>query len=231
MGDAMTADRAGANIYQALAGAMADVEAVAKDSYNSAQGFKFRGIDAVMNAVHGPLTKHGVIVVPVVLDVANEDRATKAGGVARLVQLTIRYDFYAPDGSTVSAVVVGEAADSGDKAASKALAMAYKYALFQVLCIPTGDDPDGQSHEFKGGATAPEQTTRRPPPQAGAGLISEAQLKLLHVLLSKLGIPDKSRRSYCADLIGLTEEKPSRELTKREASDLITALKKEAGEE
>jgi hypothetical protein len=39
--------------------------------------------------------------------------------------------------------------DSGDKAASKALAIGHKYALLQALCIPTEDmaDPDSESQE------------------------------------------------------------------------------------
>ena len=42
--------------------------------------------------------------------------------------------------------MVGEAMDSADKATNKALSAAYKYACFQVFCIPTeGDnDADGQ---------------------------------------------------------------------------------------
>jgi hypothetical protein len=47
------------------------------------------------------------------------------------------------DGSRVSTEVIGEAADTGDKSTNKALSIAYKYALFQLLCIPTeAIDPD-----------------------------------------------------------------------------------------
>ena len=37
--------------------------------------------------------------------------------------------------------------DSGDKATNKAMAIAMKYALFQVFCIPTDEmkDPDGET--------------------------------------------------------------------------------------
>lgn len=217
-----------ATIYEALAGAMADVEAVAKTGWNDAQKFKFRGIDAVMNAVHTPLTKHGVIPVPVVLDQVSEEYETSKGAHMRLVSLRVRYDFFGPDGSNLSATVVGEAADSGDKAASKAMAMAFKYALFQVLCLPTGDeDPDGQSHE-RGGSS--QRTVTRSAPQPN-GQATEAQRRAIGAMVNKLGIPDESKRSYVAELIGLPEPVASKDLTKRQASDLIGALKKELGEE
>ena len=46
--------------------------------------------------------------------------------------------------------------DSGDKATNKAMAVAFKYACFQIFCIPTEEmqDPDADSHNVqpKGGA-------------------------------------------------------------------------------
>jgi hypothetical protein len=63
----------------------------------------------------------------------------------------MKYTFYAKDGSSISAVVIGEGMDSGDKASNKAMAVALKYALLQVFCIPTEDtkDPDADSHDLK----------------------------------------------------------------------------------
>ena len=39
--------------------------------------------------------------------------------------------------------------DSGDKASNKAMAIAFKYACFQVFCIPTEEmkDPDAETPE------------------------------------------------------------------------------------
>ena len=44
--------------------------------------------------------------------------------------------------------------DSGDKATNKAMSIAYKYACFQVFCIPTEEmkDPDAETHEPVTGA-------------------------------------------------------------------------------
>lgn len=39
--------------------------------------------------------------------------------------------------------------DSGDKSSNKAMSVAFKYACFQALCIPTEEmkDPDGETPE------------------------------------------------------------------------------------
>jgi len=60
--------------------------------------------------------------------------------------LKIKYKFMASDGSYVTATVIGEGMDSGDKAANKAMSIAHKYALFQVFAVATEDliDPDSE---------------------------------------------------------------------------------------
>ncbi|NCB71464.1 MAG: single-stranded DNA-binding protein [Clostridia bacterium] len=137
------------NIYQAMAEVMKDVEAIGKDQQNKQQGFKFRGIDDVYNAVHPILAKHGVFTVPTVLSERTEERQTRSGGNLIYRILTMKYTFFASDGSSVESVVVGEGMDSGDKAANKGMAIAHKYALLQTLCIPTEDmvDPDSETQE------------------------------------------------------------------------------------
>ena len=136
------------NIYQAMAAMMADVDAIGKKQRNAQQGFNFRGIDDVYNAVHPLLAKNGIFCTPEVLTERTEDRTTAKGSHLIYRVLTIRYTFWAADGSSVSATVIGEGMDSGDKAANKAMAVAHKYALLQTLCIPTEDmvDPDSEVH-------------------------------------------------------------------------------------
>lgn len=139
----------GGKIYQAINAVMKDIGAVGKDSYNEMQCFRFRGIDAVMNALHPALCKHGVFTVPEILEQRREERQSTRGGNLIYSICTIRYTFYADDGSHVSAVTIGEGMDSGDKATNKAMAIALKYALFQVFCVPTEEmtDPDAESPE------------------------------------------------------------------------------------
>lgn len=136
-----------AAIYAAIIGVMDDVGAVAKARKNIKQGFMYRGVDDVMNAIQPAMVKHGVFVVPEVLSQERQDRKTLNGGNMTLTLLRVRYSFYAKDGSSVSAEVVGEAMDNADKSSNKAMSVAYKYACFQVFSIPTEeqDDPDAGS--------------------------------------------------------------------------------------
>jgi hypothetical protein len=137
-----------ANIFESMVAIMTDIDAVGKNQKNQQQGFKFRGIDDVYNAVHPILAKHGVFTVPTVLNERTEERQTQRGGNLIYRILTMKYTFFASDGSYFETTVIGEGMDSGDKAANKAMAVAHKYALLQALCIPTEDmvDPDSETH-------------------------------------------------------------------------------------
>lgn len=147
------------NIYQAIRGVMAEVGAIGKDKKNQQQGFMYRGVDDVMNALQPAFVKHNIFVVPEVLEQTREERTTKNGGQLLYSILKVKFTFYADDGSSVSATVVGEGMDSADKASNKAMSVAFKYACFQVFCIPTEEmvDPDSE---------APPQSSQKPTRQA-----------------------------------------------------------------
>lgn len=138
-------------IYKAIAGVIADVGAVGKDKVNKQQGFKFRSVDDVYNALHPALAKNRVFIVPEILEQTREMHQTKSGTQMVLVICKIRFTFYAEDGSYIQSVIIGEGLDTGDKATNKAMAIAYKYACFQVFCIPTEEmvDPDSESLESR----------------------------------------------------------------------------------
>lgn len=150
-----------ARIYSAITAVMRDVGAIGKDRHNQQQGFRFRGIDDVYNALHPLLAKHGVFSTTEVLDERREERTNAKGTVLAFVILRIRYTFHAEDGSSVACVVVGEGMDSGDKATNKAMAIAHKYCLLQLFAIPTEEsaDPDAESH-----TVTPRPPAQPPPP-------------------------------------------------------------------
>jgi hypothetical protein len=147
-------------IYAAMSGVMADLDAIGKDKKNEAQGFKYRGIDQVYNALHPILVKHNVFMTAQVVGKTREERTNAKGTVLAFTCLTMRYRFTTTDGSFVETEAEGEGMDSGDKSSNKAMAVAHKYALLQAFCIPTEDlvDPDAEVHEVK--AAAPRQTQR-----------------------------------------------------------------------
>ena len=136
-------------IAQALNEIMKAVGAIAKTDRNNAQGFNFRGIDSVVNAVSTQLQKFGVIVVPTVeeYDYASVEIG-KNRTVMGHVKVKVTYTFIGANGDAIKATVVGEAMDSGDKATAKAMSVAFRTALLQSLSLPTDDiDPDAQSYE------------------------------------------------------------------------------------
>lgn len=136
-----------AAIHEAICKIMEEGAVVSKSSRNQQQGFNYRGIDAVMNIFNPLLARHGVFVIPEVIEQHRESRTNAKGNTLLYSILTVNVHFYAQDGSEVCATVVGEGMDSGDKASNKALSAAYKYALFQTFCIPTEElsDPDADS--------------------------------------------------------------------------------------
>ena len=151
-------------IYSLIGQAMRKIGAIGKDSVNTQQKYKFRGIDAVYNALNPVMSELGLFICPEILEHRREERETQNeynGQVKKTILkysiLTIKYTIYAPDGSNVSCVVVGEGMDSGDKASNKAMSVALKYACFQLFFIPTEEmiDPDAETHEVTSRAIAP----------------------------------------------------------------------------
>lgn len=137
-------------IYDALSRVMAAVQAVRKDDRNNEQGYNFRGIDAVVNAVGPALREHGVLVTPELLEVGYRDVLTSRGKPSRECTVRVRYRFSGPAGDHLDVVVPGESMDFGDKGAAKAMSVAFRIALLQALAIPTDEpehDPDASSYE------------------------------------------------------------------------------------
>lgn len=141
-------------IYGKIADCMRQLGAIGKTSKNAQQGFMYRGVDAVMNALNPVLTANHVFCVPAVLEQHREERQTRNGGNLIYSILKMCYTLYAEDGSSVSATVIGEGMDSADKSSNKAMSVAYKYAMFQIFSIPTEEmaDPDAD--------TPPESTPK-----------------------------------------------------------------------
>lgn len=138
-------------IYQNLADILLEVTHIAKGKTNQQQGFKYRGIDDVMNELHALFAKNGVVILPCVKAIQQDERENKNGTRLFFTKLTVDYTFLAPDGSSVTATAIGEAMDSGDKSTNKAMSVALKYVLLQMFLIPTEDmtDPDDQTYEVK----------------------------------------------------------------------------------
>lgn len=214
-------------IYQAMADIAAEIGAIGKDK-RCTQGasFAYRGIDDVYNALNPIMAKHGVFVLPIAGERTTETRQTRNGATMEIVVMRMTYKFCHADGSSVKAVTVGQAMDSGDKATNKAMAIAHKYAILQAFCIPTEDmeDPDAVAEQL-----APQQQQRQQYPQQRQQQKtdgpSEAQIKAMMALFHECGIEVKEVRiKYTGDVIGRNVAS-CKELTRAEAAKVIDSLK------
>jgi hypothetical protein len=141
-------------VYKAIAAVMADLAKVgiAKKDTNTFDNYKFRGIDAVYNALAPLLSSHGLVILPRVLERTSEERVSKKGDALFYITVKAEFDFVAAeDGSKHTVCAYGEAMDRGDKGTNKAMTAAYKYAMFEAFCIPTegSDDADAETHDVK----------------------------------------------------------------------------------
>lgn len=136
-------------IFTKMSDVMKEIKSVGKDQTNSAQGFKFRGIDQFVNALYPALCKHGVFMTTECIErteiLKDVVRGNGKASVDKHVALRMKYTFWAEDGSNVSSSVASEGIDSGDKATNKALSAALKYALIQTFSIPTEDMAEGDA--------------------------------------------------------------------------------------
>ena len=135
-------------VYAAIAACTKSLSrtGIGKDRLNQQQGFAFRGIDDVYNALSSVLAQHQLCIIPRVVRREVTERQTQRGGVLFYVVVEVEFDLVcAVDGSTHMARFCGEAMDSADKATNKAMSAAYKYMALQLFCIPTEADNDADA--------------------------------------------------------------------------------------
>ena len=198
-------------IYVQMNKILAQADGLAKEQQNKQQGFKFRGVDDAYNYLHDIFKKHEVFSIPRVITTTREERLSKNGGLLLYTILDVEYDFYATDGSKVTACVIGEAMDSGDKSCSKALSIAHRNALFQVTMLPTtlSIDPDNETYE-----PMPREPEQKPEPEVAIAIRDQiAQLSDFRAM----GYTTKEMNDYI--------DKRGNLLTYKQAAQLLDRIK------
>lgn len=136
-------------ITKSICAITTEIGALSKNKKNEQQGYSFRGVDDLMNALHPLFAKYGVFLLPEVQNTQRDERITAKGTALISVSVTVKYHFVAMDGSEICATIVGEGMDSADKATNKAMTAAFKNVCFQTFCIPTAEvaaaDPDRET--------------------------------------------------------------------------------------
>jgi hypothetical protein len=137
-------------VHEAVVAVMRDVHSVGKNEVNQAQKFKFRGVDAVVNALAPAMRKHGLFIVPDGATVTYETKQSANGGQLQICRATVEYVIHHTSGGELRGSVFAEAFDSGDKATAKAMSVAFRTFLLQTFALPTDDkDPDADTYEVK----------------------------------------------------------------------------------
>ena len=139
-------------IHQAICNVIADLPTIGKDA-EMTQGarYNYRSIEAILTQIKPLFAVHGIHAVPsyrVIVDDVEYKTNKDVRQARAVVEGTFR--FCHVDGSSVTAVTIGEARDAGDKSWNKAETAAWKYALVQTFAIAEGsEDPDhfNPSHE------------------------------------------------------------------------------------
>jgi hypothetical protein len=150
------------NVIQAMNAVMKEVREVAKSETANIPGqqYKYRGVDQVVEALSGAIREQGIVIAPVSVEppVYRAAQTTK-GNPVNYMTVTVGYRIYGPEGDYIDGASTGEAMDSGDKALSKAMSVAWRTFLLQSFHLPPKDpDPDSEGYE----ATAGPRVTANP---------------------------------------------------------------------
>lgn len=143
------------SVYRAISNVTAELarSGIGKTKRNTQQGFAYRGVDDVMQALAAALPKCGLVMLPRVTNRTERAAPSKSGGTIYTVILDVEWDLVSTvDGTLHTIVVQGESMDSGDKATNKALSAAYKYACVLAFSIPLEGIEDADAHSPEAGA-------------------------------------------------------------------------------
>lgn len=201
-------------VFEAVHRLMQSVDSIGKDgTYNGGQSgrYKFRKVDDVMDAVGRAMRDVGLVMQTQVISGPSYDVTQVPNRDGKLVEwttcrVTMAYTFIdVRDGSRHVIEMPGEGRDSSDKATSKALAMAMKYALTQGLCIPleSEQDPDADRPTIERQApaqrpTAPPQQSAPPaqPQQAPPAADTRSPDELARAAIRALHAPDLNEAKF-----------------------------------
>jgi hypothetical protein len=152
-------------IYEAMLRVMDEVGAIGKTKKSPDLKYQYRGVDDVLAELQPLFIKHGVLVVPRVVDREREAVQSQRGTPMTSVRLVVEHTFFAKDGSSVVATTIGEALDTSDKASNKAMTAALKYALTESFSIPTYE-VDRDTEENNHTPAPAQQSQPAKPPSA-----------------------------------------------------------------
>lgn len=195
-------------VYDAIAKCIGTIRTrgVSKSGFNEEHKYKFRSVDQVYGVVSEALALHGLVMLPWVKSVKEEERRSKSGSIGTRIVLEMMYTFVAAvDGSKHEVgPYYGEAIDYSDKAYNKASTGAFKYLCLQVFCIPLEGEHDADANSPETGerveGTGDKPAGKRIPGEDAGGMgdddqggtvamITAEQAKEIRAHLEKCDVP------------------------------------------
>ena len=123
-------------LYAAILQVMTQIGYIVKDGkveFGTTK-YKYAGEAALIKQLRPAMIEAGLIMPPI---------HSEAQVNGKMTTVTVTYQLtHVPSGQCMPICVVGQGADTNDKAAPKAMTGALKYALRQAFMLETGDDPD-----------------------------------------------------------------------------------------
>lgn len=154
--------------YAAMQAVLREIGVISKsrttESSNENFKYAFRGIEELLEVVNPLCKKHGLLTPPVMEGTPIVGEYAARNSTMHWVLVPTSIHFRATDDPAdviVAGPFLGEAADSGDKAATKAQSVAWREIMFKTFNVPTrGEDYDTESgdQEDRRSATASEKS-------------------------------------------------------------------------
>jgi len=132
------------NIHTAMLAIMNEVGYVQKEKSKDVK-YSLKTENSVIQAIRPAMLKHGVYMYPAgVKDAAHSQfEAGQYKNIWNRIVATHVYRFvHAESATSIDVEVLGDGADTGDKAGNKSMTTSKKYALLEAFLLETGDDPD-----------------------------------------------------------------------------------------
>lgn len=169
------------NIYQRINAISQEAGALAPEAKGGVP-FAFRGIDGTVAHLTPFMHKYGVFnTSKVVSHVVTEREA--GNRVVKTTQVEVEFEFFSPDGSSVTMVTPGLADDFGDRSSAQAMSVAYRIALLQLFHLPTHTrEPEETGQEVMDNRAAAPAST-----QAKAVQNAKAQAAGVQATATSLG--------------------------------------------
>ncbi|GIV51051.1 MAG: hypothetical protein KatS3mg038_1572 [Candidatus Kapaibacterium sp.] len=217
----------GTTLAARLAAAMRRMGNLKPDKFNQADRFAYRSADLILSAANEALAAEGVVIVPLVDDMA-ETTGQSAGGKSRY-EVRIKMRFLVTDGASQIEVPwwsTGVDYTAPDRALAKAITLGHKYFVAKLLMVGVGNDED--DHEQETTFAAAPQAAPMPPRQPLAPPLSSEKpllLRKLHALGNQAygNAWEEKRRELCV-AVSKQRTESSKELTDDELRRLIAGL-------